>query len=56
MSGGGANASAAFFNEFAVGGTHAGWLTGSELLLISQWLDLGGQYYNNPFAIPPPAG
>jgi len=56
MSGGGANASAAFFNEFAVGGTHVGWLTGSELLLISQWLDLGGQYYNNPFAIPPPAG
>jgi hypothetical protein len=54
MSGGGANASAAFFNEFAVGGTHAGWLTGAELLLLSEWLDLGGQYYNNPFAIPPP--
>jgi Hydrazine synthase alpha subunit middle domain/WD40-like Beta Propeller Repeat len=55
MSGGGANASAAFFNEFATGGTHAGWLNGSELLLLSEWLDLGGQYYNNPFAIPPPA-
>ena len=53
MSGGGANASAAFFNEFAVGGTHAGWLTGVELKLVSEWLDLGGQYYNNPFAIPP---
>lgn len=55
MNGGGANASAAFFNEFATGGTHAGWLTGVELKLVSEWLDLGGQYYNNPFAIPPPA-
>lgn len=53
MSGAGANASAAFFNEFAVGGTHAGWLTGAELKLISEWLDIGGQYYNDPFAIPP---
>ena len=54
MSGGGANASAAFFSEFAAGGTHAGWLSGPELELLSQWLDLGGQYYNNPFSIPPP--
>jgi len=54
MSGAGANASAAFFSEFAAGGTHAGWLTGSELELLSEWLDLGGQYYNNPFSIPPP--
>ena len=54
MSGGGANASAAFFNEFAVGGTHAGWLTAVELKMIAEWLDLGGQYYNNPFAVPPP--
>jgi hypothetical protein len=53
MSGAGANASAAFFNEFAAGGTHAGWLTGAELKLISEWLDIGGQYYNDPFAIPP---
>ncbi len=55
MSGAGANASAAFFNEFAVGGTHAGWLTGVELKLLSEWLDIGAQYYNDPFAIPPPA-
>ncbi|HYM24924.1 MAG TPA: hypothetical protein VEU08_17025 [Vicinamibacterales bacterium] len=55
MSGAGANASAAFFNEFATGGTHAGWLSGAELKLISEWLDIGGQYYNDPFAIPPPA-
>ncbi len=53
MSGAGANASAAFFNEFAAGGTHAGWLTGAELKLISEWLDIGAQYYNDPFAIPP---
>ncbi len=53
MSGAGANASAAFFNEFATGGTHAGWLTGAELKLISEWLDIGAQYYNDPFAIPP---
>jgi hypothetical protein len=53
MSGAGANASAAFFSEFAAGGTHAGWLTGSELKLISEWLDIGAQYYNDPFAIPP---
>lgn len=53
MSGAGANASAAFFNEFATGGTHARWLTGAELKLISEWLDIGGQYYNDPFAIPP---
>jgi hypothetical protein len=56
MSGGGANASAAFFNEFATGGTHAGWLSGAELKLISEWLDIGAQVYNDPFAIPPPAG
>ncbi len=54
MSGGGANASAAFFAEFAAGGTHAGWLSATELRLLSEWLDLGGQYYNNPFSIPPP--
>jgi hypothetical protein len=53
MSGAGANASGMFFSEFATGGTHAGWLSGAELKLISEWLDIGGQYYNDPFAIPP---
>ena len=53
MSGVGANSSAAFFNKFAAGGSHAGWLTGAELKLVSEWLDLGAQYYNDPFAIPP---
>jgi hypothetical protein len=53
MSGAGANASATFFSKFATGGSHAGWLSGAELKLLSEWLDLGAQYYNDPFAIPP---
>ncbi len=28
---------------------HNGWLTDGELRLISEWLDIGAQYYNNPF-------
>ncbi len=28
---------------------HTGLLSPSELRLLSEWLDLGGQYYNNPF-------
>ena len=30
--------------------SHLGWLTAAELRLISEWLDVGGQYYNDPFA------
>jgi len=52
MSGAGANASAAFFSRFDAGGSHAGWLTPSELRLIAEWLDIGGQYYNDPFMAP----
>jgi len=49
----GANASAAFFQTFeGVEAVHAGYLTASELRLVSEWLDLGGQYYNNPFDAP----
>jgi hypothetical protein len=65
MSGAGANASSTFFGKFANGTAptncpadgpcaHTGWLTGEELKLVSEWLDLGAQYYNDPFAIPPP--
>ncbi len=68
MSGAGANASPTFFNKFVPGTSptscdlggapgscpHPGWLTGEELKLISEWLDIGAQYYNNPFAVPPP--
>jgi hypothetical protein len=50
----GANASPRFFSRFAPGGTHAGWLKPVELKLISEWLDIGAQYFNNPFAAPPP--
>jgi hypothetical protein len=28
------------------------WLTTGELKLISEWIDVGGQYYNSPFAAP----
>ncbi len=52
MSVGGANASAAFFSRFDAGGSHTGYLTPAELRLVSEWLDIGGQYYNNPFDAP----
>jgi hypothetical protein len=52
MSVAGARASYRFFDEFAAGGTHAGWLKPAELRLISEWLDIGAQYYNDPFAAP----
>ncbi|MEO0974881.1 MAG: hypothetical protein AAFX85_17470, partial [Pseudomonadota bacterium] len=48
----GANASARFFAPFAPGGVHEGYLSGAELRLISEWLDVGAQYYNNPFLAP----
>ena len=48
--------SATFLNRFAVGSgsTHAGYLTPAELRLLSEWLDIGAQYFNNPFdpAVP----
>jgi hypothetical protein len=31
---------------------HTGFLTIGELRLISEWLDIGGQYYNDPFVAP----
>ena len=44
----GALASADFFQLFR-GGSHDGRLSEHELKLISEWLDIGGQYYNTPF-------
>jgi hypothetical protein len=47
-----------FFSCFDVGGTgcatqpHAGYLSLDELRLIAEWLDIGAQYYNNPFDVP----
>jgi hypothetical protein len=52
MSTAGANSSPRFFAPFAAGGTHEGWLTPAELRLLSEWLDIGAQYFNDPFAAP----
>ena len=52
LSSAGANASPAFFDVFAAGGSHPGWLTPAELRLVSEWVDLGGQYFNDPFIAP----
>jgi hypothetical protein len=49
MVAGNAKGSTQFFNEFATGGTHAGYLSPAELRVISEWLDIGAQYFNNPF-------
>ena len=52
MRAGTANGSGRFLDRFAVGGTHAGYLSPAELKLVSEWLDGGAQYYNNPFEAP----
>jgi hypothetical protein len=48
--------SAAFLARFATGSgsTHVGYLSPAELRLLSEWLDIGAQYFNNPFdpAVP----
>jgi hypothetical protein len=31
---------------------HTGYLTPAELRLISEWIDIGGQFYNDPFVAP----
>jgi hypothetical protein len=41
-----------FMATFDAGGVHEGYLSSAELRLISEWLDIGAQYYNNPFAAP----
>ncbi len=48
----GANARPAFFARFAPTGAHPGWLSDAELRLIAEWVDLGAQYFNNPFDAP----
>jgi hypothetical protein len=48
-----ARGSTAFFNRFRPGGSHAGYLTTAELRLLSEWLDIGAQYYNDPFPPTP---
>ncbi len=48
----GARDSNDFFSVFASGATHEEYLNDAELKLISEWVDIGGQYYNNPFDAP----
>ncbi|MGH8193114.1 MAG: hypothetical protein ACREQ8_01755 [Woeseiaceae bacterium] len=52
MSAAGANASGRFFDRFEAGQSHDGYLSDSEKRLIAEWLDVGAQYYNNPFDVP----
>jgi hypothetical protein len=58
MTAGSAIDSGAFLNIFYGGQyqdpvlDHTGWLSPAELRLISEWLDIGGQYYNDPFVAP----
>jgi hypothetical protein len=56
MSSNGAAASARFFNKMsgATAGTvdHRDFMSASELRLLSEWLDIGAQYYNDPFTAP----
>jgi hypothetical protein len=59
VSGSIASGSAAASRFFAVlSGTTAGtvnhstFMTPAELRLLSEWVDIGAQYYNNPFAAP----
>jgi hypothetical protein len=60
MSVAGARASSRFFDMFSNAGdprnavtNHVGFLSPAELKLLAEWLDIGGQYYNNPFDVPP---
>jgi hypothetical protein len=41
-----------FFNVMTTG-VHAGMLSTAELRLLSEWLDIGAQYYNDPFPPTP---
>jgi hypothetical protein len=52
MSAAGANFSNRFFSRFDAGGTHNGYLSDAEKRLVAEWLDVGAQYYNNPFDVP----
>jgi hypothetical protein len=42
-----------FYSLFDTGGTHAGYLSDAEKKLIAEWLDIGAQYYNDPFVASP---
>ena len=50
----GARASSEFFDRFYDPNdqNHFNILSGAEMRLIAEWLDVGAQYYNNPFDAP----
>ncbi|MDH3750736.1 MAG: hypothetical protein OEU40_09080, partial [Gammaproteobacteria bacterium] len=53
----GARASGDFFGRFEDPANnptvnHYNILSGAERRLIAEWLDVGAQYYNNPFDVP----
>ncbi len=48
MNAGSAQGSTAFFSPLCGGGSHAGYMTPAELRLLSEWLDIGAQYFNKP--------
>jgi len=50
----GARASGRFFDRFEDPNDtdHYDILSGAERRLIAEWLDVGAQYYNNPFDVP----
>lgn len=52
LSAGNARGSVRFFSLFGPGGSHAGRLSPAELKLVSEWVDVGAQYFNDPFAAP----
>ena len=41
-----------FFNLFLPGASHDAYMNAAELKLMAEWLDIGAQYYNNPFDAP----
>lgn len=44
-----ANQNQRFFDIFDTDGAHEGYLSPAEIKLFSEWLDMGGQYYNDIF-------
>ena len=48
----GARSNSRLFDLFQAGGSHSGWLSDAEKKLITEWLDIGAQTYNNPFDVP----
>jgi hypothetical protein len=52
MSVAGANASPRFFSLFRGRRQSCRLADPARAALISEWIDIGGQYYNNPFDVP----